>query len=356
MGRRTVAEGVIHGGEFLLHILLAQMHHLESLNHNLGIVVTHGAGAKLHAVAHQVVLIGGDAQRIDLAALGLQQHLHAAAGHGERIVAELQLAGLVTDLVHGEVHDPAKFIALLIHMALAGGAKGLDHHAHALGGALAGSHDHQRVGRQRQHLAKLVLQGRHKLADAAGDLAVLVHLEPVALAAALHFAVGQQLFDLLAGQLALGDVHHLHGLALERLKFAPGEQFGHILAGQVDTKVGLVGAVGLHGFGVADAAEGCGGRGVINAELGKDGRQHILQNGEHIVLGGKGHLHIQLIELTGAAVAAGVLVAEAGCDLEIAVKAGGHQKLLELLGRLGQGIELAGMLACRHQIVAGALR
>ena len=355
MGRCAVAEGVVHGGELLLHVLLAQTHQLEGFDHDLGVVVTDSAGGKLHAVAHQIVLVGVNVQGIHLATLGLQQHLHAAVGHGERVVAELQLAGLVADLVHGEVHDPAELVALLVHVTLAGGAEGLNHHARGLGGVLTGSHHHQRVGLEIQHLTELVLLAGDKLGDAAGQLAVLVHLEPVALGAGLHLAVGQQLFDLLAGQGAVGDVHHLHGLALESLEFAVGEQGGDVLAGQVDAQVGLIGAVGLHGVVVGDAAEGCAGGHVVGAELGEDGRQHVLQHGEHVVLGGEGHLHIQLIELAGGAITAGILVAEAGCDLEVAVKAGGHQQLLELLGRLRQRVELAGMLAGGHQIVAGAL-
>ena len=270
-------------------------------------------------------------------------------------MAELQLAALVADFVHGEVHDPAELVALLVHVPLAGGAEGLDHHAHGLGGALAGCHHHQSVGLQRQHLGKLVLHRRHELADAAGDLAVFVHLEPVALAAGLHLAVGEQLLDLLAGEGAVRDVHHLHGLAAQRLKLAVCKQGADVFARQVDAQVGLVGAVGFHGLQIGDAAEGRGGGHAVSAELGKDGRQHVLQHGEHVVLGGEGHLHVQLVELAGAAVTAGVLVAEAGGDLEIAVKARGHQQLLELLGRLGQRVELAGMLAGGHQIVPRAL-
>ena len=43
-----------------------------------------------------------------------------------------------------------------------------------------------------------------------------------------------------------------------------------------------------------------------------------------------------------------------GGDLEIAVKAGGHQQLLELLRRLRQGVEFARMVSGRHQVVPGA--
>lgn len=66
------------------------------------------------------------------------------------------------------------------------------------------------------------------------------------------------------------------------------------------------------------------------------------QYGKYVILRGKSHLHVQLVKLTGGAVRPGVLVPEAGGDLEVPVKAGGHQQLLELLGRLRQGIELSG--------------
>ena len=356
MGRRTIAEGVVHGGELLLHILLAQTHQLKGLDHDLGIVVPDGAAGQLHAVAHQVILVGGDGQGVDLAPLGLQQHLQAAAGHGEGIVAELQLTGLVADLVHGEVHDPAELIALLVHVTLAGRAEGLDQHAHGLGGGGPGGHQHQGVGLQVQGLGQLLLDTGDELGDAAGQLAVFVHLEPVGLGAGLHLAVAQQLVDLLAGELAVGHGDHLHGLTPQGLELAFGEQGGDVFAGQVDAQVGLIGAVGLHGVPIGNAAEGGGGGHVVGAEFGEDGRQHVLQHGEHVLLGGEGHLHIQLIELAGGAVAPGVLIPEAGSDLEIPIEARGHQQLLELLGSLGQGIELAGVLPGGHQIIPGALR
>ena len=53
------------------------------------------------------------------------------------------------------------------------------------------------------------------------------------------------------------------------------------------------------------------------------------------------HLEVELVELARRAVGARVLVAEAGRDLEVAVEAGDHQQLLELLRRLRQRVELA---------------
>ena len=82
---------------------------------------------------------------------------------------------------------------------------------------------------------------------------------------------------------------------------------------------------------------------MILAEPGEDRWEDVLDDGKDILLGGEGHLHIKLVELSGGAVGPGVLIPEAGGDLEVAVEAGGHQQLLELLRGLGQGVEFAGV-------------
>ena len=84
--------------------------------------------------------------------------------------------------------------------------------------------------------------------------------------------------------------------------------------------------------------------------------QHRLDRREHVLLGDEAHLDVELVELAGRAVGAGVLVAKARRDLEIAVEARHHDELLELLRRLRQRVELAGMNARRHQEVARAFR
>ena len=89
-------------------------------------------------------------------------------------------------------------------------------------------------------------------------------------------------------------------------------------------------------------------------ELLEHARQHRLDRVEHVVLGDEAHLEIELVEFARAAVGAGVLVAEAGRDLEIAVEAGDHDQLLEHLRRLRKRVELARMDPARHQIVARA--
>ena len=67
------------------------------------------------------------------------------------------------------------------------------------------------------------------------------------------------------------------------------------------------------------------------------------------------HLQVELRELR-LAVGAKVLIAEAARNLEVALEAGDHQELLELLGRLRQRIETAGVHTAGHKVVAGALR
>ena len=82
---------------------------------------------------------------------------------------------------------------------------------------------------------------------------------------------------------------------------------------------------------------------------------HRLDGSEHVLLLDERHLQVELVELARAAVGARVLVAKAGCDLEVAVEARDHEQLLVLLRRLGQRVELAGMEAGGHQEVARPL-
>ena len=275
-------------------------------------------------------------------------------------MAELQLAALLPNFVHGEVHNPAELIALFVHVAFALGAGHLHHDAGGLPhlGLGASAQQHQGVVFQSQLCLDLFHQGRvsvDKLGDAAHNLTLLVHPEPIGLLASLDLHVGAELVDVLAGQLAIGHRHSLDQIPLKGTEAAVLEQLGGVLDPQVNAQVGLVGAKLLHGLEVGDPPEGSLGRNVVGAVLGEDGRQHILDDSEHVLLTGKCHLHIQLIELAGGTVAPGVLVPEAGGDLEIAVKAGGHQQLLELLGSLGQSVELARMFPGRHQVIPSAL-
>ena len=81
----------------------------------------------------------------------------------------------------------------------------------------------------------------------------------------------------------------------------------------------------------------------------------LLGDIKDILLSGKSHLVVELIELAGRTVGSCVLVAEAGSDLEVFIEARHHKELLEDLRSLRQSVELALVPAAGDQIVARAL-
>src|SRR4029077_2976903 len=92
------------------------------------------------------------------------------------------------------------------------------------------------------------------------------------------------------------------------------------------------------------------------AEFLEHATDHPLPPVKHLVLGGEAHLQIELIKFAGRAVGARVFVAKARRDLKIPVEAGYHDQLLELLRRLRQRVEFAGMQARGYQKIARAFR
>ena len=119
-------------------------------------------------------------------------------------------------------------------------------------------------------------------------------------------------------------------------------------------QVRLVGAIPADRVAIGDMRELLGD-GKPAAEFLEHTAQHRLNGVEHVLLGDETHLDVELIELSGRTVGAGVLVTEAGSDLEVAIEARHHDQLLELLRRLRQRIELAGMDARGHEEVASTL-
>ena len=139
------------------------------------------------------------------------------------------------------------------------------------------------------------------------------------------------------------------------LKPEPRNASRDVLHLQRVAQVRLVGAVFPHRLGIGDHRKFRRHR-LAAGELLEHAAHHRLDRVEHVLLGDEAHLQIELVELAGRAVGAGVLVAEAGRDLEIAIEARHHDELLELLRRLRQRVELARMDARRHEVVARALR
>ena len=127
MWRCSIAECIVHSREFCFHIILAQSNDIERFHHDLRIVVTNCAGRKLNAVTYQVILICQNIQRV----LVLQS-VKSALRHGEWVMAELQLTGLLTDLIHREVYDPAELIAVFLHVSIRRCTQHLSEHTSSL--------------------------------------------------------------------------------------------------------------------------------------------------------------------------------------------------------------------------------
>ena len=120
-------------------------------------------------------------------------------------------------------------------------------------------------------------------------------------------------------------------------------------------QIRLVGAIGAYCLVIGNARP-LRRHGLIARELLHDTGHHRFHFLENVFLLDEAHLDIELVKLAGQTVGARVLVAEAGCNLKIAVETRHHQKLLILLRRLRQRVELAGMNAARHQEVARTFR
>jgi len=116
-------------------------------------------------------------------------------------------------------------------------------------------------------------------------------------------------------------------------------------------KIGLVDAVETNDLVVAHPGKG---RWQIVTDAGERRLQKAFDGVEDHFRAREANLQINLSEL-GLTVGTQVFVAEAAHDLEIFVKAGDHQNLLEQLRRLRQGIELTGMHTAGHEIVARTL-
>ena len=122
---------------------------------------------------------------------------------------------------------------------------------------------------------------------------------------------------------------------------------------QPEAQVRLVGAVPLQGLAIVDAREGHLLDRPIRHDRAADFDDHGLDEVHDPLLGHETHLEVQLREFQ-LPVAAQVLVAKAAGNLEVAVHAGYHQQLLELLRALRQGVDRAGLQAAGDDEVASA--
>ncbi|ODN68881.1 hypothetical protein A6302_03806 [Methylobrevis pamukkalensis] len=280
-------------------------------------------------------------------------------------MGEVELLLLLVPLVEGEVDDPAELETLGVDEAEIGAGAGarlareLVELCRVTGRKEAGV----AFGKAELGADRLGALRADVLGDRAGTLerAVLAAPEDVAeTRLALGLRPGVHPVAEGAGTAGLRRNRPDLGLRVrldhagEHLEAGAGEVLGDRLHLDRVAQVRLVRAVFAERLGIGDAREGLRHRLAV-AEFLEQAAHHRLHRVPDVFLGDEAHLEVELVELARQAVGARVLVAEAGRDLEIAVEAGDHQQLLELLRRLRQRVEGAGVDAARHEEVARAL-
>ena len=355
MWRGAVFKRIEHAGEFALQSLLVVTGDLEGLVHDLGQVIADGARRELNAVANDVVLMGQHLERL----LGLER-LKTSLGHRKRIVAEVDLAFGLVKLEHRIIDNPAKVEALLLQE--------IEFVADPLAGQPGQPCRLERLATGEKY-AVLVAEAQ-LLAQFIGPLpAQIFCYRPLGFTArdidiakpGVTFAA-RPIVQFIEKAAWPGpcpgrrdgphDRSSFNELG-EHAKVGSPKDFSNI--GDLDriAQIRLVGTVSEHCLLVRDARKRRR-TDLLVRKLLEQTDHHRLDGFEHILLGDEGHLHVELIEFAGRAVGPCVFVAKARRDLEIAVKPGHHDQLLELLGRLGERVEPAGMQPRRHQKVARA--
>ena len=140
----------------------------------------------------------------------------------------------------------------------------------------------------------------------------------------------------------------------EHAEFALRGKIGQVRHFQSEAEVGLVAREAVHRLLVAQTRERRDDA-FSRHELRQHRRIEVLDEAQHVVLLDEAHLEVELGVL-GLSVGPGVLVPEAAGDLEVLVHARDHEELLELLRRLGQGVELPRIEAAGNEVVPGAFR
>ena len=159
-------------------------------------------------------------------------------------------------------------------------------------------------------------------------------------------SIFEELFkEALALFAAAGSYDSSDGFALEGLKVNVREKLGEVANLKRIAKIRLIGAVFKHCLFKRYFSERSGAYLFAASEFCECVIENLFGYGENILLCGKGHFKVKLIELSRGTVGSCVLVAEAGSYLEIFVEARSHKQLLKLLRSLRQSIEFALVLS-----------
>src|SRR5580704_7772138 len=357
MRRGAVFERVEHTGETRRDLLGRIAGNSKGLVHDVRAVIADRPRGELDPIADDVVLIRRNLQRI----LMLERR-EPAPRHRERIVTELDLAGLLVALVHREIGNPAELEAVL------GGEtefladlepRGAGERAERT--RYAGDEKHRvAVAEAECGAQRFGPLGPKAARDRPGALAIT---EEDIGQARLAFVLGPGIHPVAKGSVAAArrrDRPHPHirvrgDHAGENAEPRAAERLGHVPDHDRVAQIGLVAGVVEDRVGIGDAGERRRADPAVAAEFFEYAMQYRLDRRKDILLRYVRHLEIELVELAGGAVGAARLVPEAWGDLEIPVEPGDHQQLLELLWRLRQRVELAGMKPARHQVIARPL-
>ncbi len=355
MRRRAGVEGVQEEAEALLHVVLRVAEHREDPALHVGAVVAKAPRAELDAVGDDVVVRPVHALGV---ALEERDVLLERRHEGHVGVRELPaLAALEERKADHEEHVPvaavgapeaAPEVRAQPREDVIGLGRGVRLEEEQRARARAGALDHARallVGEELRdrRLPRAVGHDPHPRQAARAELLARKGLEAVDLAAAEGVGV--------VDRQALHDAAFVDRAA-EGPEAARGEDVRELDQLELDAGVGLVAAVARHRLRVRQAREGPR-QAHADHVLPRAGGE-LLERGEHVVDADERHLEVELRELE-LAVGAQVLVAEAARDLEVALEARDHEELLQELGRLRQGVELAGVQPARHQEVARTL-
>ena len=355
-------EGVDHTAKAFFDLILTITGKFKRLEHDFRLVVADRPGHQFVAVTGQIILIAQNLQRI------AQKRVHPTLRHRERVVFKVDLAAVLILLVDREINDPGKFERIAPVLIL-GGFRRLfpDHGAGFASDTLEGFRfAAQEKGRIANPKTKLLTDrfGAFR-ADVFGERTGSFHL-PVGFAPK---DIPHPRQALLLGEFvhpvaefaraAFGGRNGADFVALllqkrgKNGKARATEMLGHVLHLDRVAQVGLVGAVPQRGIAIGDLRP-IAVRQTAFAECVEHPGDHRLHRVKNILLGDKGHFHVELVEIGRRAVSTRVFVAETRRDLEIFVKARDHEQLFELLRRLRQGVEFARMQPRRHQEVARA--
>src|SRR5690625_1946823 len=350
----AVLQSVEEEPEAFACFTVAEAEHLEHLLLDLGVVDADASTADLVAVQHEVVRLGPYCQRI------ISEQMYVLGDrHRERMVHVAQAAFFVL-LEQREVDHPQEAEsgtgtqAELIGEEQPHGTQG------GAGGRPVRGDEQQQVALVRCKLTKagqLVVQ---ELGDRTAET-VAAAAEPGEAASSVLLGVRLQFTDDLAADAScvlrghrqdFGDRACFDRLA-ESLEATFPEQGGGILQLQAEADVRFVTAVPVQRIGVGKPGErSCW---CFTVRALQDERDELVVEADDVFLVDEADFDVQLGEVR-LPVSAQVLVAEAAGDLEVTFEAADHQHLLEQLGALGQGIELAGRQAGGDDEVAGAFR